>query len=338
MAQVRDDEALICEWLKKGDEYYLADRYEEAVPCFQQVLEINPKNLNVLRKLDVALGNLGRYEEAISSFERSIDFSHYDPAWAWSNRGRGLADLGRHEEAIASYERAIELKPDSNVNWSNRGIALANLGRYEEAIASYERSIELKPDSNVNWSNRGIALARLGRYEKAIASYDRAIEIKPDLREAWTNRGIAKGNLHGYHAEINAYHEAFQHIKSDTHPEGWGLLQHVIGLTHYQEGKDRLFSDRKNPQPYYYQALSSYQQALTTLTRTNSASTPSSTPPKSTSPNATPPQLVSAKSKPSISCGKKPNPIIALNIGRHLRLAVGVRSICKISIDSCQLL
>jgi tetratricopeptide (TPR) repeat protein len=98
-----------------------------------------------------------------------------------------------------------------------------------------------RDDESEEWFDRGNVLSKLGRYEEAISSYDRAIEIKPDKHEAWSSRGITIGILHGYQAEINSHHQAFQHIHPDTHPEGWGFLQHLIGRTHYQEGNDRLY-------------------------------------------------------------------------------------------------
>ncbi|MDB9512012.1 tetratricopeptide repeat protein, partial [Kamptonema animale CS-326] len=101
-------------------------------------------------------------------------------------------NLGRFEEAIASYGKAIEFKPDYHGAWNNRGLALGNLGRFEEAIASWDKAIEFKPDFHEAWYNRGVALGNLGRNEEAIASWDKAIEFKPDFYEAWSNCGELK--------------------------------------------------------------------------------------------------------------------------------------------------
>ncbi|MEM9448798.1 MAG: tetratricopeptide repeat protein, partial [Cyanobacteria bacterium P01_E01_bin.6] len=43
---------------------------------------------------------------------------------AWNNRGTALSDLGRYEAAIASYDKAIEFKPDYPEAWNNRRLAL----------------------------------------------------------------------------------------------------------------------------------------------------------------------------------------------------------------------
>ncbi len=213
------------------------------------------------------LFGLGRCEEAIASYDRAIEINP-DKHQAWSNRGSMLLILGRYPEAISSYDRAIEFKPDYHQAWYNRGVALVDLGRDEEAIASYERAIEFKPDYHEAWYNRGVALVNLGRYEEAIASYERAIEFKPDKHEAWHGRGVAiRRHQKSYQAEIEAYQEAFTHIRPETHPEGWGFLQHKIGRTYHKEGNNQLLNYRRDPHISYGQALTSYQSALQTLTR-----------------------------------------------------------------------
>ncbi len=253
------------EWFDRGNELLELGRFEEAIACYDRVIEFKPDDYVAWSNRGFALFNLGRYEESIPSFDKAIEFKP-DFYEAWFNRGFSLDNLGRYEEAITSFDKAIEFKPDLHQAWYNRGSVLGNLGRYEEAIPSFDKAIKFKPDFYVAWSNRGFSLGNLGRYEDEITSFDKAIGFKPDYHQAWHGRAVAIGILHGYQSEINAYHQAFQHIHPDTHPEGWGYLQHRIGCTHYQEGKDRLFRDRKNPQPYYYQALISYQQALQTLT------------------------------------------------------------------------
>ena len=47
---------------------------------------------------------------------------------AWYNRGNALSKLGRYEEAIASYDRAIKINPDVCLMlWYNRTLAYLKL-------------------------------------------------------------------------------------------------------------------------------------------------------------------------------------------------------------------
>jgi tetratricopeptide (TPR) repeat protein len=49
--------------------------------------------------------------------DKAIEFKP-DYHEAWNNRGSVLGYLGRFEEAIASYDKALEIKSDYSVPWS----------------------------------------------------------------------------------------------------------------------------------------------------------------------------------------------------------------------------
>jgi tetratricopeptide (TPR) repeat protein len=68
-----------------------------------------------------------------------------DYAEAHFNLGIILNELGRLEEAITSYGQAITLKPDYAEAHNNLGNILTDLDRFEEAEASYKRATKLKP-------------------------------------------------------------------------------------------------------------------------------------------------------------------------------------------------
>ncbi|MFZ1029020.1 MAG: CHAT domain-containing tetratricopeptide repeat protein, partial [Limnoraphis robusta] len=244
----------------------------------------------------IALGHLGEYEKAISSFDQAIKFKP-DDHQAWSLRGIALKDyLGEYEKALSSFDQAIKIKPDDHQAWCFRGIALSDLGEYEKALSSFDQAIKFKPDYPEAWVNRGVALKNLGEYEKAISSFDQAIKFKPDLHEAWANRGNAARqsrlntafilpdinsprlseilqnpslDLRDYPGEIASYQQGLKHCPND-----WGFLHHVIGEARYLRGQfatasQRITDELGQPQTaryYYQQAVESYQEALTVIT------------------------------------------------------------------------
>ncbi|MBD2600733.1 tetratricopeptide repeat protein, partial [Microcystis viridis] len=81
------------------------------------------------------------------------------------NIGNELGDLGRYEEALSAYEEAIRLKPDYEAAWYSKGACLGNLGRYEEAIAAYDEAIKLKADYIEAIFNKAILLKKLGHQD-----------------------------------------------------------------------------------------------------------------------------------------------------------------------------
>jgi tetratricopeptide (TPR) repeat protein len=140
----------------------------------------------------MALSNVGRYDEALASYDRAIALGTTD---AHGGRADALVALGRLADAVESFDRALAHDPSSVVDWCNRGAALVDLGRVAEAVDSFARATTLAPDFAEAHYNCGNALAKLDRHGEAVASYDRALALKPDYVDALNNRANALNQL-----------------------------------------------------------------------------------------------------------------------------------------------
>jgi tetratricopeptide (TPR) repeat protein len=113
-------------------------------------------------------------------------------SWPGLAKGLALGEHGKYDEAIKAYDEAIRLNPNYAMAWNNNGLALGRyLGKYEEASQCFDRAIRLNPNLAVAWNNKGIALRNQGKYDESIKAYDEAIRLDPKYAEAWCNEGIA---------------------------------------------------------------------------------------------------------------------------------------------------
>jgi tetratricopeptide (TPR) repeat protein len=76
----------------------------------------------------------------------------------WYNKGWALGNQGKYAEAIQAYDEAIRLDPEDAGPWNDKGSALYNLGKYAEAIQAYDEAIRLDPGDAIAWYNKGSAL------------------------------------------------------------------------------------------------------------------------------------------------------------------------------------
>jgi tetratricopeptide (TPR) repeat protein len=229
LSQSISQEYYVDDWILRGAYLHDLGRYEEAIASYDQLISINPEDHLAWFFRGYSLHNLGRYEEAITNYDRCISINPENHI-VWSVQGASLHDLERYEEAIASYDRFISIDPEDIRAWISRGVSLHNLGRYEEAIASYDQAISIKPDEDDAWYNKGLAYFKWGKYVESIASYDRAISIKPDDHEAWYNKGVAYFKWGKYVESIDCYNQAIS-IKADLY-DSWhdkGVVQFVMG-------------------------------------------------------------------------------------------------------------
>lgn len=65
---------------------------------------------------------------------------------AWYNRGIALYDLGRLEDAISSYDQALKFKPNLQQAWYNKACCYALQNNIEQALENLEKAINLNPE------------------------------------------------------------------------------------------------------------------------------------------------------------------------------------------------
>jgi tetratricopeptide (TPR) repeat protein len=182
-------------------------RFAEAADSLRKTVKLAPKHAAAHNMLGVALRELGKGADALRSFERALacqpDFRD-----AGVNAANLMMTLGRPAEAVKTYDRLLAVKPDLADLWCDRGVALEALGRREDALASYECAIVAKPGLAEAHANRGNVLAALGRHEEAIANYERALAAKGDFVEVHINRGNALRLLGRYEEAAASYERA----------------------------------------------------------------------------------------------------------------------------------
>jgi len=68
----------ISELIKKGNEFLTDGKFEESLSFFDQACILQPTNPDLLNKKGVALRGLGRYDEALECFNKSLQLDPRD--------------------------------------------------------------------------------------------------------------------------------------------------------------------------------------------------------------------------------------------------------------------
>ena len=195
--------------LKKANAFFDQGKYEDAISCYNQLIEMDSKNKWAWINKGLALTELMKYEEALPCLDKAIEL-HPKSVEAWYNRGFALAGIGKLGAAILAFDNAIEIKPKSADAWNGKGIVLDNMGKHDEAIEAYDRAIAIRPKFANAWNNKGWALAGLGRNEEAILAYDKAIAIESKDRNPWNCKGNALAELGKHDEAVRAYEKALE--------------------------------------------------------------------------------------------------------------------------------
>ena len=152
-------EAVVTADLIEGLVWYEQQKYANALRFWNQALQRDPQNTNVL-----------------------------------IFQGRALDALDRSGEAIGKYQKVIELEPDNVGVLNDWGVALYRLGRFKEAMVLFIRVTHLDPHYPQAYNNWGFTLFEAGEYTRGIDKIREAIRLDPKDAEFYV--GLAEGMVY----------------------------------------------------------------------------------------------------------------------------------------------
>ncbi|MCW3130658.1 MAG: tetratricopeptide repeat protein [Methanophagales archaeon] len=145
----------ISEWYHQGHVYMDKGKYEEAIECFDKILEIEPKHRTVFQYKAYALFNLGRFNEALNCYDEFVSrLGGYQSDYAapfYVMRGHILLHLESFEEADECFKKALEreeINKASNKKYKvyglfGKGMAAAEFGEYMYAQQRFDKALEI---------------------------------------------------------------------------------------------------------------------------------------------------------------------------------------------------
>jgi protein O-GlcNAc transferase len=189
-----------------------AERYKEADKICSALLQLMPKNIEIINLIGVIAQKVNRHDLAIEQFQNAINIDD-SKALLFYNLGTSLYPVGRKNEAIQVIKTAIrkdpqnkqfkeylkgienntitqpeELKTEEQAeSFLQKGAGLHKSGLIDEAIYWYHRVLEIQPKHSAALSNLGSAFRFQGKFEESITCYQQAIISQPDASDAHYN-------------------------------------------------------------------------------------------------------------------------------------------------------
>ena len=265
-------------WHNKAMSLIALGCHDEAIQCFNEALA-SPSSLdmkaNSYVSMSGALINLSKYEEAVNCCDDALQLApkckneQLVIASALTNKGNALRGLNKLKEALICYDKALEadrnthralnfdlnrpivLDPEEEKTWFNRGVTLRQIGQLQAALQSQQKALELNPRGSPAWAEMGFINLKLGSYEKALDCFHKAVEsnkgqylqllgaeevdelygltnaleeknhysealiiydaltlVRPDSDEIWNARGLCLAYLNKYNEAIISYDKA----------------------------------------------------------------------------------------------------------------------------------
>ena len=206
---IQDPKAML--WYANGSMLISQSKYDDAIQCFDKVIELSPDFAGGWTFKGVALLEQGKYDEAMQCFDKAIELAP-DYEVPWENKGTVLYKQGKYDEAMQCFDKAIEANSQiADGAFYYKSKILYNQSKYDEVIQCCQKSLALHPQQSALLNIKGMALTKQGKYDEAIQSYDKAIELSPQYAEyALNNKGWALNSEGKYDEALQALDKAIE--------------------------------------------------------------------------------------------------------------------------------
>lgn len=155
--------------------------YENAMVSFEQVLAINPVDIEVLYKIAENSYILGNSEKCISMCDSILNNKD---CYVMASNLKGVVQMNtlKHESALETFEKGLDCSPNYTDIEVNRSIVLVNLGRNQDALNQINHVIALAPYSGFAYLVRAQIKYNL-KIDTACRDLFKAMELGVDVSE-----------------------------------------------------------------------------------------------------------------------------------------------------------
>ncbi|MDW7694226.1 tetratricopeptide repeat protein [Flammeovirgaceae bacterium SG7u.111] len=142
---------------EKGNEFFAANDYENAISSYSSYLSTHPKHIKSLY-----------------------------------NRGRAYEETDKLELAVEDYKMASDIEPRDMTFVFSLGIVHFKLEQYSQVVLDMNRVLKIHPNNADAHSLKGRAQIKQGLVKDALKSYDLALTHDKNHEKTYLYRGMLK--------------------------------------------------------------------------------------------------------------------------------------------------
>jgi len=133
--------------VNEGIELHDASDYKGAIKKYQEVLELDSKNLLALAELALTYHVIQKYDDCIDACKKAIKHHKKNKqlVTVYVTYGNTLDIIGNTKKAKKIYKKGIKKFPTASMLYFNYGVTLVKLGETEESLKCFQKSSQLNP-------------------------------------------------------------------------------------------------------------------------------------------------------------------------------------------------
>ncbi len=168
-----------------GNKFMDEENYKKAAACFKDAIGQNPENAEYYIAYGMALNGLGRYDEAVKSFDAAYQdvenaISKENNKKMYFGKAAAYYGLSEYDKALEACDAALAIDDakhlDDGLN-RMKAVICRITGDFDSAVGIYGKLIEKNDDDVDSHIARGEIYEQNSDYEKAKNDYLAAVKI-----------------------------------------------------------------------------------------------------------------------------------------------------------------
>jgi TolB-like protein/Flp pilus assembly protein TadD len=125
--------------------YIMKKQYDKGMAECEHAVALEPNSATALIWMSLVLTLSGHHQEAVQPAERAVRLDPLCPPWWFRALGQAYAWVGRYEEAISAFKKSLQRAPDDIRTHIPLTCAYSWAGRLEEARAQAQEVLRINP-------------------------------------------------------------------------------------------------------------------------------------------------------------------------------------------------
>ena len=166
----------------RGESLYTVGGYNEAIKNFNEALKVSEDEKILTRKGDCFLA-LKRFQDALTCYNEALEVNPENEETLIS-KSKYYLRTQKPRESIKLLDNVLKNKPDLYIALFYKGAALLDLREPEESINYFKRAHDENPRCIEAWIQHSYVLYTIRRYNESARYMQQLLELSPDCKEA----------------------------------------------------------------------------------------------------------------------------------------------------------
>jgi tetratricopeptide (TPR) repeat protein len=201
----------------KGIAYYKEDKFDKAIPCFEQALASMQTNALALNFLGVCRLKEGETAAGLANLQDAVKL---DPTYVPARYNLALAQLeqGQADDAVANFRQVAQGGSAPVDVHYQLGLAYMRVFAWGQAEEAFKRHLQSNPNSTDTLNCLGIVTARKREFPLSKRYFEQAIAADSKFATAYLNLASLENHQLAQKKEALAHYEMYLDLLPKSQP------------------------------------------------------------------------------------------------------------------------